>query len=136
MSCKFLSSFSADFPYQKKFLPLAKKILKAESKDKSVNVILCSDEEQRVLNRDFRKLDKVTDVLSFEWHEPNFLGEIYIARDQVKRQAPQYDNTYFCELKRVLIHGLLHLCGYDHHTKQERKIMREKENYYYLLAYE
>jgi len=86
---------------------------------------------QRKLNCYYRKLDKVTDVLSFVWNEPNFLGEIYIAEGQVKRQAPLYGNSYYKELKRVLVHGLLHICGYDHHSKAERKIMREKERFYY-----
>jgi probable rRNA maturation factor len=114
------------FPWQRAFKPLAQAILKK----KCVNIILCADAEQRELNRKYRKLDKVTDVLSFAWNEPALLGEIYIAQGQVKKQAPLYGNTYCEELKRVLVHGLLHLCGYSHHRKSERKIMREREEYY------
>jgi probable rRNA maturation factor len=55
------------------------------------------------------------------------LGEIYIARDQVKRQAPEYGNSFFAEMKRVIVHGLLHLSGYDHMKAAERKIMRARE---------
>ena len=81
----------------------------------------------REMNRDYRGLDKVTDVLSYEWHEEDFLGEIYIARDQVKRQAPEYGNTFYAELKRVIVHGLLHLSGYDHIKAADRKVMRKRE---------
>jgi probable rRNA maturation factor len=118
------------FPWQKHLKPWAEALLKKEKKNVSANVILCDNARQRELNRNFRKLDQVTDVLSFVWNEPSFLGEVYIAEEQVKKQAAVYGNTYYGELKRVIIHGLLHLCGYDHHSKTERKIMREKEEAY------
>jgi len=121
---------SKSFPWQKRLKLVAEALLKKEKKNKAVNVILCSDAKQRELNRDFRKLDHVTDVLSFIWDEPALLGEIYIAEGQVKKQAPLYGNTYYGELRRVLVHGLLHLCGYDHNNKKERKIMRDKESLY------
>lgn len=93
----------------------------------NVNVVLCSDETVRTMNRDYRKLDKVTDVLSFEWHEDYLLGEIYIARDQVKRQAPVYGSNFYAELKRVIVHGILHLSGYDHIKPADRIVMRRRE---------
>jgi probable rRNA maturation factor len=120
------------FPWQSRLEPLAKTLLKKEKKNAFVNIVLCDDFMQRELNRYYRKQNRVTDVLSFAWDEPNFLGEIYIAEGQVKRQAPLYGNSYYKELKRVLVHGLLHLCGYDHHSKAQRKIMREKERFYYI----
>jgi len=131
MSCNFFSAMpNKSFPWQKRLKLVAEALLRKEKKNKAVNVILCSDAKQRELNRDFRKLDHVTDVLSFVWDEPALLGEIYIAEGQVKKQAPLYGNTYYGELRRVLVHGLLHLCGYDHNNKTERKIMREKESLY------
>jgi len=132
MSCNFFSAIAnKTFPWQKYLKPLAEALLKKEKKAAPVSVILCDNARQRELNRNFRKLDHATDVLSFVWNEPALLGEIYIAEGQVKKQAPVYGNTYYKELKRVLIHGLLHLCGYDHHSKTERKIMREKEIFYF-----
>ncbi len=92
-----------------------------------VNVVLCSDERVRALNKEFRKLDKVTDVLSFEWHVDGILGEIYLAEAQIRRQAPRYHNSYKAELRRMLVHGILHLCGYDHMKPNERETMRGKE---------
>ena len=79
------------------------------------------------MNRDFRGLDKVTDVLSFEWHCEGILGEIYIAEAQVRKQAPRYDNSFKAELRRMLVHGILHLCGYDHMKPVDRKKMRARE---------
>ena len=129
MSCNFFSDMPGKkFPWQKRLKPLANTLLKKERKDAPVSVILCDDARQRELNKTYRKLDRVTDVLSFVWNEPGLLGEIYIAEGQVKKQAPLYGNTYYRELKRVLVHGLLHLCGYDHHSKAERKVMRDREN--------
>ena len=137
MSCNFLSSIPGKkFPWQRKFKLLAEALLKSEKKKASVNLVLCSDAMQRELNKNWRKLDRVTDVLSFVWNEPALLGEIYIAEEQVKRQAPMYGNTYYKELKRVLVHGLLHLCGYGHHGKAERKVMRQKEIFYFTKLWQ
>ncbi|MDR1760753.1 MAG: rRNA maturation RNase YbeY [Fibrobacter sp.] len=123
----FCEKEGAEFPWVSRFLPLAERILSEEDAAGNVNVILASDETVRKLNAEYRKLDKVTDVLSFEWHEEDLLGEIYIAEAQVKRQAPVYGNSYYQELKRVLVHGLLHLAGFDHIKVSDRKKMRAKE---------
>lgn len=93
----------------------------------TVNVVLCSDERVRGLNYEFRKLDKVTDVLSFEWNVDGILGEIYLAEDQIRKQAPRFHNTYKAELRRMLVHGILHLCKYDHMKPAERNKMRARE---------
>lgn len=127
MSCNFFSEKSKKFPWQKHLKPVAEALLKKEKKNAPVNVILSDDIKQREMNKYYRKQDRTTDVLSFVWNEPHLLGEIYISESQVKKQAPLYGNTYCKELKRVLIHGLLHLCGYDHCSQKDRKIMREKE---------
>jgi probable rRNA maturation factor len=127
----FLSSFPGkNFPWKKSLEPLAEALLKKEKKYISLNIILCNDKMQRELNCNYRGLDHVTDVLSFVWSEPDFLGEIYIAEGLVKRQALAYGSSYYRELKRVIVHGLLHLCCYDHNNKTKRKIMREKEIIY------
>lgn len=115
------------FPWAERLNALGRKLLIEEGQNTNVNVVMCSDETVRTLNRDYRHLDKVTDVLSFEWHEPYLLGEIYIARDQVKRQAPKFGNSFYAELKRVYVHGLLHLSGYDHMKPADRVKMRQRE---------
>lgn len=123
------------FPWQKRLEALGKRLLQEENSLSNVNVVLCSDKTVRELNRDYRHLDKVTDVLSFEWHEPYLLGEIYIAKEQVKRQAPQYGNTFYDELKRVFVHGLFHLCGYDHIKPKDRVKMRRRECEFLKINY-
>lgn len=115
------------FPWKARFEPIARKVLIEENHPENVNIVICSDETVRKLNHAYRKLDKVTDVLSFEWHEDYLLGEIYIAKNQVKRQAPKFGNSFYMELKRMIVHGLLHLSGYDHHTVPERTAMRRRE---------
>lgn len=123
------------FLWQKRLEALGKRLLQEENCLSNVNVVLCSDKTVRELNRDYRHLDKVTDVLSFEWHEPYLLGEIYIAKEQVKRQAPQYGNTFYDELKRVFVHGLFHLCGYDHIKPKDRVKMRRRECEFLKINY-
>ncbi len=115
------------FPWRARLEPLARKILVEEGHPENVNIVICSDRMVRELNAAYRNLDKVTDVLSFEWHEDYLLGEIYIARGQVKRQAPKFGNSFYTELKRMIVHGLLHLSGYDHHTASDRSVMRRRE---------
>ena len=109
---------------------LAKAVAKGEKLKGRVEMVFCSDEKVREMNKAYRGLDKVTDVLSFEWHEDDFAGEIYIACPQAKLQAPRYNNTYFQELQRLVVHGMLHLCGHDHMKAGERKLMRGLEDVY------
>jgi probable rRNA maturation factor len=99
-------------------------------KNEAVTLILCSDYMIRKLNRRYRKIDRATDVLSFPFGDPDLLGEIYISLQRAKVQAKRYGLTYDEELKRLLIHGLLHLIGYDHHKKSDKEAMEAKERYY------
>jgi probable rRNA maturation factor len=95
-----------------------------------VNLVFCENDYIRDLNRRFRKLDKVTDVLSFTYSEPDVFGEIYIATLKAKTQAPRWKNSYYNELRRLVVHGSLHLAGFDHLTVPERKVMRAREDAY------
>jgi probable rRNA maturation factor len=109
---------------------LAKAVARGEKLKGRVDLVFCSDEKVREMNKAYRGLDKVTDVLSFEWHEDDFAGEIFIACPQTQRQAPRYNNTFYQELRRLVVHGMLHLCGHDHMKAGERKVMRELEEKY------
>ena len=117
-------------PNPKDLQQLARKVAQGEKLRGAVDIVFCSDEKVRALNKAYRKLDKVTDVLSFEWHEEDFAGEIFIATAQTERQAPRFNNNYPNELRRVVVHGMLHLCGYDHLKTGERNIMRAREDFY------
>jgi len=126
----FFNESDIPVPRAENLIRICNRILVQEGTEGQVNVVFTGDSSIRELNRQFRKKDKTTDVLSFEWHDEELLGEIYISMPQVKRQAPRYDNTFYRELKRVLIHGVLHLCGFDHLTPSERKTMRAREDFY------
>ncbi|HCZ06650.1 MAG TPA: rRNA maturation RNase YbeY [Thermotogae bacterium] len=93
--------------------------------ENEINVVLTNDKVIHRLNRDFRKVDNPTDVLSFGYDEDDLLGEVIISLDTVKRQAKDYGHSYEYELIFNLIHGILHLCGYDHEEPEEEKEMMQ-----------
>lgn len=108
------------------------------SEKAEVSVALCDDATIHQLNRDFRKVDRPTDVLSFalnEGEEPEIvdgpaeelLGDIIISVDTLKRQAEEYGHSFERELAYLTIHGFLHLMGYDHETEDDKIEMRKEE---------
>jgi len=117
---------------QELLLKTASSVYKGEGVEASRTtvLILCSDYFIRKLNREYRGKDKPTDVLSFTFGDQDLLGEIYISLQRAKVQAAAYGLTYDEELKRLLVHGLLHLMGYDHIKKEQRAIMEEREERY------
>lgn len=124
-------------PKAKDLAALCAKVLRAElpkgAQKGSVNLIFCSDAHVRSLNKRFRKLDKVTDVLSFNFDgddEDGIFGEIYIATRKAKSQAPRWKNSFSAELRRLVVHGALHLAGFDHMHARERAVMRVQEDRY------
>lgn len=82
-----------------------------------VSVVFVKSSEIRRLNREFRQKDRPTDILSFDPSEPQSLGELVIAVDVIRRQAKEHDLSLNQELGYMLLHGVLHLLGYDHGTK-------------------
>jgi probable rRNA maturation factor len=89
-----------------------------------------NDRRMRELNRGWRKIDRATDVLSFPQDEgPDYriLGDIVISLDTAERHSVRYGCTLHDELKKLIVHGVLHLLGYDHKKKKEKEIMREME---------
>lgn len=94
-------------------------------KNKVVSILLCDNETIHSLNKTYRHKDYPTDVLSFEYvDDEEMLGDIAISMDKVKEQALEYAHTDDVEFKRLLIHGLLHLLGYDHEkSPAEQEIM-------------
>jgi probable rRNA maturation factor len=90
-----------------------------ELKDKEVSLAFVGDSEIRKINKRYRQKDNVTDVLSFNG-EGNFLGEIIIDYAQIKRQAKELGKKVDEELVFILVHGLLHLIGYDDETEKGR----------------
>ena len=84
----------------------------------SVSVLLCGDARMRRLNREFRKVDRPTDVLSFPAGEPAFLGDVAIDVPYAARQARKRGHALDREVQLLLAHGVLHLLGHDHETDQ------------------
>lgn len=105
------------------------KILEA-AKDSELSVSFIDDLRMRELNRDYRNIDRTTDVLSFPQEEgpgETLLGDIIISTETSLRNSKRYGVTHEEEIVKLLVHGLLHLFGYDHKKKKEREEMREKE---------
>lgn len=107
----------------------------------NLSLTICGEQLIRKLNRDYRNKDKKTDVLSFPVHESLLpenhfqvmipclnLGDIFICYQVTEAQAKLYQVTFENEFVRLLVHGLLHLCGYDHEiSAKDEQIMRLKE---------
>lgn len=94
-----------------------------------ITYIFCSDEYLLKLNQDFLKHDTLTDIISFDYSlGKQCNGEIYISTDRVAENAATYKVSFVEELHRVMIHGILHLCGYKDKTEKEAALMRNKEN--------
>jgi rRNA maturation RNase YbeY len=96
-----------------------------------INIIFASDEYLYDLNRIYLNHDYYTDVITFPYNEPGIIaGDIFISIDRVKENAQTYKTTFTNELNRVIIHGILHLIGYNDKTEQEQSQMRAKEDFY------
>ncbi len=94
-----------------------------EKSNYDFDLFLVGDDEIRNLNNKYRKIDKVTDVLSFNIKEDNFLGQIFICFDQVTRQAKKVRRDENEELAEILIHGILHLLDYSDEDEKGYKKM-------------
>jgi probable rRNA maturation factor len=112
----------------------AKRLLAAIDEGNSgISLTLIGDRAMRELNREYRKKDAATDVLSFPMEQASapdaerLLGDVVISVDTAARQAAEYDATLQRELYRLLIHGLLHLLGHDHLAAAERRVMEREE---------
>jgi rRNA maturation RNase YbeY len=97
----------------------------------SVNYIFCSDKRLLQINREFLRHDYYTDIITFDLSEKGFVqAEIYISLDRVRDNARLLGISIKSELHRVIIHGALHLCGYNDKNPADVKKMRSREDYY------
>lgn len=95
--------------------------------EKTASLVLVDNQEIHKINLQYRGIDRSTDVISFEDDEDDYIGEIFISIDKVIEQSRTYNHSVEREFAFLLIHGLLHLQGYDHQTSAEEKIMFEKQ---------
>lgn len=99
-----------------------------------VNIIFCSDPYILDVNINYLGHDYYTDIITFDYVEGDVLsGDLFISIDSVRENSSFYGADFPTELRRVMVHGLLHLIGYDDHTPEEQKVMRSKEDYYLSL---
>jgi rRNA maturation RNase YbeY len=98
----------------------------------SLNIILCSDDFLLEMNRNYLNHNYYTDVITFDLSDSptSIIGEIYISMDRVKENAFLLKQKPIDELHRIMLHGLLHLCGYKDKTTYQQKQMRIKEDEY------
>lgn len=97
----------------------------------NINIIFCSDNYILDVNMKYLSHDYFTDIITFDYCEGNILsGDLFISIDSVRENAIFYKTDFKEELNRVIVHGVLHLIGYDDHSEEDVKVMREKENYY------
>lgn len=104
-------------------------IITSENKvEGEINYIFCDDKYLFKLNVDFLNHETLTDIISFDYSEGNFLqGDIFISIERVRENALDFNVSFDQELKRVLAHGILHYCGYKDKTKKDELLMRQKE---------
>lgn len=134
-----------DIEENNEYINILKKVLeycfieeKLENKNLYINVVLTNPENIRKINKEYRNIDKETDVLSFPMFEKgelekrkylnqDILGDIVISVDRVKKQAIDYGHSFERELSYMAVHGFYHLMGYDHMEEEEKTKMRQKE---------
>ncbi len=119
----------------KKEIRVIKKVFR-KIKDKSIfNIIFVTDEEIQRINKEYRQIDRVTDVISFALNDndelsflnTNELGDIFISLNKAQQQALDYEHSLEREVGFLAVHGYLHLCGYDHLEKEDEEIMTQKQ---------
>jgi len=108
-----------------------KQAIEAEEQQlKAINIIFCSDDYLHKINIDYLNHDTLTDVITFPYSDTHIEGDIYISIERIRENAHLYHTDFHTELHRVIIHGVLHLCGYGDKTDSEQQQMRAKEEEY------
>jgi probable rRNA maturation factor len=96
-----------------------------------INYIFCDDEYLHKINVDYLNHDTLTDIISFDYTQGDVVsGDIFISIDRVKDNAHDFNVTFDNELLRVMIHGVMHYCGYKDKTIDDVSLMRSKEDFY------
>lgn len=113
---------------------IEKIIISEEKKLGEINYIFCDDEYLLKINQDFLQHDYYTDIITFDSVKGKTIsGEIFVSLQRIKDNASLISKNYDEEKKRVIAHGILHLCGYKDKTEEQQKEMRTKEDFYLNL---
>ena len=113
--------------YKIDFAQIANAVVGAKYKNAEVSIVLVDDNEIKQINREYRNINKPTNVLSFELGDDVLLGDIYISLDTVVREAKQEKISVEHHVAHMVVHGVLHLLGYDHINDKEAIVMETKE---------
>ncbi|REC45838.1 rRNA maturation RNase YbeY [Chryseobacterium sp. 5_R23647] len=106
-------------------------ILSEDKKLGEINYIFCDDEYLLKVNQDYLQHDYYTDIITFDYVKGKTIsGEIFVSLQRISDNASTLSKNYEEELRRVLAHGILHLCGYKDKTEEEELLMRSKEDFY------
>lgn len=116
----------------KKVNKVVKALLEKENKElEKIQLILIKDEEILKINKKFLKHHYCTDVIAFNYNKKKKIsGDIFISVDRIKSNAIKYNTNFRDELFRVIVHGILHLAGYNDNNELEKKEMSELEDFY------
>lgn len=104
-------------------------IASENKKEGDINYIFCDDDYLHRINVQYLQHDTLTDIISFDYSLGNELhGDIFVSVERIKDNAADFNVSFDDELKRVMVHGVLHLCGYKDKTENDELLMREKED--------
>ena len=128
---------NTDFLFRSKTITSRWLRLVAESEIRrigDISIIFCSDNYILEVNQKYLNHDYFTDIITFDYCEGERLsGDLFISVDTVRENSIEYGTDFNDELNRVIVHGVLHLIGYDDHSDEDIAIMRKKEDYYLSL---
>lgn len=133
MEINFVNEISND---TSKYEDLIRKIFNCVDDTREFNIIFVDNERIRQINREYRSIDRPTDVISFALNDndesnyfaENELGDIFISIERAIEQAADYGHSIEREVGFLAVHGYLHLCGYDHMTEEDEKIMFARQD--------
>ena len=128
----FNENISYSYRVKRKTTALIRKILDNEKfLEGNLCIIFCSDEFLRNMNLEYLNENYYTDIITFNYNEEGKIsGDLFISVDRVSENADIHQCDSITEMQRVIIHGVLHLIGYDDQNLEEQKIIRSKEDYY------
>ena len=106
------------------------RVIQSESKSEGdINYIFCNDDFLLGINQQYLNHDTLTDIISFDYSVGNELhGDVFVSIQRVRENAAEFEVTFEEELKRVMVHGLLHYCGYKDKSEKDKREMRFKED--------
>lgn len=109
-------------------------IRKEKKKRGEIAFRFCSDKEILAVNRQYLQHDYYTDIITFDYSEGNTISaDIFVSADTVSSNAQKFNQPFAREMRRVMVHGVLHLCGYTDKDESGQKAMRAREDFYLLL---